>query len=219
MIEQLEQAHFNMLEQQLRPSNVLDSRVLTALEKIKRTTFVDDELAGLAYADMALPIGFGQVMLPAVVQGRLLQAINVQEDEHVLEIGTGTGYLTALLAQLAQHVTTVEIVPELSAMAQQHLAKLSLNNVTYQIGDASKSWALADRVAVIIITAAFVSVPDDYLQSLSVGGRMLVVVGKENNMNVQIIHRITERGWHTESIFETRIPAMINAEDMPKFEF
>lgn len=219
MSQHIEQAHFNMLEQQVRPSDVLDLRVLDALKQIKRSQFVDEELVGLAYADTDLPIGFGQLMLPAVLQGRLLQAIDVQADENILEIGTGTGYFTALLAHLGQHVTSVEIVPELSEIAQHNLAKLNIENVNCCVGDASKGWALADRIDVIIITAAFVTVPDDYLQSLKVGGRMLAVVGKENNMQVQIIRRTTEREWQAETVFETSIPAMINAEDKPVFEF
>ena len=210
-------AHFNMLEQQVRPSDVLDSRVLSALKKVVRAQFVDEELQGLAYADTDLPIGFGQMILSPVVLGRLLQALDVQADESVLEIGTGTGYFTALLAQLAMHVTSVEIVPKLSAIAADNLA--DIDNVTLQIGDASKGWALADRIKVIISTAAFVTVPDDYLQNLAIGGRMLAVVGEAKAMNVQIIHRVTEREWQTESVFETVIPAMINAEPNAQFEF
>ncbi len=215
----LENAHFNMLEQQVRPSDVLDSRVLIALQEIVRAEFIDAEFHGLAYADTDLPIGFGQVILSPVVLGRLLQAANVQAHECVLEIGTGTGYFTALLAQLAQHVTSVEVVPELSALAVDNLAKANIDNVTLQVGDASNGWALADRIDVIISTAAFVIVPEDYLQSLTVGGRMLAVVGEENMMEVKIIHRVSEREWQTESVFETVIPAMINAEPDEQFKF
>ncbi|MBE9533142.1 MAG: protein-L-isoaspartate O-methyltransferase, partial [Proteobacteria bacterium] len=175
------------------------------------------ELQGLAYADTDLPIGFGQVILSPIVLGRLLQALDIQPDELVLEIGTGTGYFTALLAQLAMHVTSVEIVPELSAIATENLA--DVDNVTLSVGDASKGWALADRIEVIVSTAAFVTVPDDYLQSLTVGGRMLAVVGEGDAMTVQMIRRVTEWEWQTETIFETVIPAMINAEPHEQFEF
>jgi len=219
MVQNLENAHFNMLQQQVRPSDVLDSRVLKALNDVARDQFIDQDLLGLAYADTELPIGYGQIMLSPVVQGRLLQAIDIQSDEEVLEIGTGSGYTTALLAQLAKHVTSVEIVPELSEMAQQHLMKAGIDNVTLCIGDASRAWLLPDRIDVIIATAAFVTVPDAYLQSLSVGGRMLAVVGEGNLMTVQIINRITEWEWQTDAVFETVIPAMINAEPKPEFEF
>lgn len=206
-----------MLEQQVRPSDVLDSRVLGALKTVVRAEFVADELQGLAYADTDLPIGFGQVMLSPVVVGRLLQALNVQMDESVLEIGTGTGYFTALLSQLADHVTSVEIIPELSAIAVDNLS--AVDNVTLRVGDASKSWALAERVDVIISTAAFVTVPDDYLQNVAVGGRMLAVIGEGNAMTVQITYRVKEREWQTVTVFETVIPAMINAEPHEQFEF
>lgn len=217
MVQNVDNAHFNMLEQQVRPSDVLEPRTLKALKDVVRAQFVDDELQGLAYADTDLPIGFGQVMLSPVVLGRLLQALDIQSDESVLEIGTGTGYFTALLAQLAMHVTSVEIIPELSAMAADNLA--DIDNVTLLVGDASKGWALADRIEVIISTAAFVTVPDDYLQNLAVGGRMLAVVGESDAMIVQMIRRVTEWEWQTETIFETVIPAMINAEPHAKFEF
>ena len=219
MVQNADNAHFNMLEQQVRPSDVLNPRALIALKEVVRAQFVDEELQGLAYADTDLPIGFGQVMLSPVLLGRLLQAIDVQADEVVLEIGTGTGYFTALLAQLAKHVTSVEIIPELSAIAADNLAKAGIDNVTLLVGDASKGWSLSDRIEVIISTAAFVTVPDDYLQSLTVGGRMLAVVGEGAAMAVQIIHRITEWEWQADTIFETVIPAMINAEPHAKFEF
>lgn len=217
MADQQSNAHFNMLEQQVRPSEVLNPRVLSALENVKRADFVDDSLLGLAYADTELPIGFGQTILSPVTVGRLLQAVDVQEDEHVLEIGTGSGYMTALLAQLAAHVTTVEIIADLSEMAQQQLNRLT--NITYCIGDASRGWPLADRIDVIVSTAAFKQVPDAFLQSLKVGGRMVVVVGEGELMTVNLIRRLTEWEWQTDSLFETVIPAMINAEPKPEFEF
>tara|TARA_R110001606_G_scaffold361754_6_gene515094 strand:+ start:19788 stop:20447 length:660 start_codon:yes stop_codon:yes gene_type:complete len=219
MAKNLDIAHFNMLEQQVRPSDVLEPRVLMALKDVVRTQFVDEELSGIAYADTELPIGYGQMMLSPVIQGRLLQVLNVQADENVLEIGTGTGYFTALLARLAKQVISVEIVPELSTLAQHNLATAGIDNVTLYVGDASRAWPLADRIEVIVITAAFVTVPDDYLQSLQVGGRMLAIVGKGKNMQAQLIRRMTEREWQTDSVFETVVSAMINAEPKPEFEF
>lgn len=219
MAENIEIAHFNMLEQQVRPSDVLDPRVLMALKTIVREQFVDDVLSGLAYADTELPIGFGQMMLSPVQQGRLLQVLNVQSNENVLEVGTGTGYFTAVLAQLANHVISIEIVPDLSAIAKHNLAVADIENVTLHVGDASRGWPLAERIDVIVATAAFVSVPDDYLQCLQVGGRMVAIVGKGLSMEVQLIRRITEREWHTDSVFETVVSEVINAEAKPEFEF
>ena len=208
-----------MLEQQVRPSEVLNPHVLKALEEVKRSQFVDESLSGLAYADTELPIGFGQVMLPPVLVGRLLQALDVQSNEDVLEIGTGSGYCTALLAKLAHYVFSVELIAELSEIAQQHLVDADINNVTFYTGDASQGWPLSGRVDVIISSAAFVSVPDEFLQSLNIGGRMLAVVGDGALMSVNIIRRVTEWEWQTDSLFETVIPAMINTEPKAEFEF
>jgi len=219
MTVNLQQAHSNMIEQQVRPSDVLNPQVLTALNSVKREEFVDGALAGLAYADTQLPIGFGQVMLSPVQEGRLLQALNVQSNETVLELGTGSGYFTALLATLADHVFSVELIPELSASAQQALTKAAISNVTLSLGDTSQAMDVTERFDVIVATAAFVTIPDDYLQALQIGGRMLAVVGEEPVMSVQIIHRISEREWQTETVSETVIPAMINAEPKAEFNF
>jgi len=219
MATNLDYAHSNMVAQQVRPSNVLNPHVLAALKAIKRDKFVADDLVELAYADTQLAIGFGQFMLSPVLEGRFLQALNIQKDEKVLELGTGSGYFTALLATLADHVFSVEIFAELSQLAQQRLTDMTITNVTLNIGDAAKEWQLKGRVDIIVATAAFVSVPDAYLQALTVGGRMLAVVGKAPVMSVQLIQRISELEWHTNSVFETLIPAMINAEPKPEFNF
>jgi len=208
-----------MLEQQVRPGDVLDHKVLGVLKQIKRVDFVDESLSGIAYADIGLPIGHGQVMLPPILHGRMLQALDIQNDEYVLEVGTGSGYFTALIATLAQHVTTIEIMEELSLTAKQNIEAYDFDNITYCVGDASKTYPLSDRIDVIVLTAAFVTVPDDYLQSIKVGGRLLAVVGQEQNMEVQLIYRVAEREWQTKSVLETVIPAVINAEPKPEFKF
>ena len=208
-----------MLEQQVRPGDVLDHKVLGVLKQIKRVDFVDESLSGIAYADIGLPIGHGQVMLPPILHGRMLQALDIQNDEYVLEVGTGSGYFTALIATLAQHVTTIEIMEELSLTAKQNIEAYDFDNITYCVGDASKTYPLSDRIDVIVLTAAFVTVPDDYLQSIKVGGRLLAVGGQEQNMEVQLIYRVAEREWQTKSVLETVIPAVINAEPKPEFKF
>lgn len=219
MVHNLDNAHSNMVTQQVRPSDVLNSRVLEALSSVEREKFVPEDMLGLAYADTELAIGFGQTMLSPVMEGRLLQALNLQVGEDVLEIGTGSGYFTALLAKLAKSVTSVELIPELSEQAKQCLDAVGISNVNLVVGDASHGWSVADRIDVIVLTAAVVTIPDDYLQSLKVGGRLLAVVGKTPIMKVQLVHRVTEWEWQTETVFESVIPAMINAEPKPEFEF
>lgn len=216
---ELEQAHSNMVHQQVRPSDVLDERVLAAMSSVPRSLFVDPELASLAYADTALPIGEGQTMLSPVLEGRLLQALQIQPDETVLEIGTGSGYFTALLAKLAKQVISVDYFVTLSEQAQARLTALAIDNVSLHVGNAAKSWPLADRIDAIVITAAFVSVPEEYLHSLKVGGRLLAVVGKAPAMTVQLIQRVGEWNWHTSALFETVIPPVIHAEPKALFEF
>lgn len=219
MATNLDYAHSNMVAQQVRPSDVLNPQVLAALQTIKREHFVDKELIDLAYADTQLAIGFEQFMLSPVIEGRMLQALNIQKNEQVLELGTGTGYFTALLATLAKQVISVEIIPELSQLAQQNLDELDISNVNLAVGDASQEWRLKTRVDVIVATAAFVNVPNAYLQALNVGGRMLAVVGIAPVMSVVLINRITERKWQTETVFETEIPPMTNAEPKKEFNF
>ena len=214
-----EKAHFNMLEQQVRPTDMLDETILSAMKKVKRADFVDDSLKGLAYADTSLPMGYGQVMLPPILQSKMLEAVAVQPTELVLEIGTGTGYMTALLALQARQVTTVEIVPELSALAEQHIAAYDLHNVTCCVGDASKDWDLADRVDVIVSSAAFVTVPESYKMRLNVGGRLIATVGEQHAMQVQLIERVSEKDWQTTVVLETQIPPMMNGEPKAEFEF
>jgi len=212
-------AHSNMVEQQVRPSDVLNASVLAAMTAIPRQNFVDDALAKLAFADTQLPIGCDQSMLSPVIEGRLLQALKLQSHETVLEIGTGSGYFTALLAQLASQVISVEYFAELSSQAALRLQQLNIKNVTLEVGDAAKLWPLTERIDAIVATAAYVSVPDEYLHLLKVGGRMVVVTGEAPAMTVQLIQRVGERDWHSETLFETVIPAMINAEPKAKFEF
>ena len=212
-------AHANMVNQQLRPNEVADARVLAAMSNIPREKFLDPALQGLAYADVQLPIGCGQTLLPPMVEGRMLQALALQPDETVLEIGTGSGYFTALLARLAAQVITVEYFDELSVEAQDRLQQLDIHNVEFHVGDAARAWPLPERVDAIIMTAAVLTVPDEYLNQLKIGGRLLAVVGKTPAMSVQLIQRISEREWQTKSLFETVIPAMIHAEPKAEFEF
>ena len=215
----LDYAHAHMIAQQVRPSDVLNPQVLAALKTIKRDQFVEDKFVKFAYADMQLPMGFGQFMLSPIQEGRFLEALNIKINEQILEIGTGSGYFTAILSTLADHVLSVELIPELSHHAQIILAEMGIYNITFEVGDAAPKWDLKERIDVIVATAAFITIPDNYLRNLKVGGRMLAVVGKPPVMSVQLIYRISEFKWQTKIIYETLIPAMINAGPKPEFNF
>jgi protein-L-isoaspartate(D-aspartate) O-methyltransferase len=137
----------------------------------------------------------------------------------VLEIGTGSGYFTALLAKLSNHIISVEYYADLSELAAKRLAEADIRNVTLTVGDASQGWPLVERIDTIVITAACAQVPDDYLQSLKVGGRLLIVTGTAPAMSVQLITRVSETEWQPQFLFETVIPYMIHGEPTQQFEF
>ncbi|EMR13768.1 protein-L-isoaspartate O-methyltransferase [Methylophaga lonarensis MPL] len=207
----------NMVMQQLRPNQISDAGILSALDAIDRSLFVDPAFAGLAFSETELPIGEGQSLLSPLLEGRLLQALALQPHETVLEIGTGSGYFTALLSKLAHQVITVELNEDLLMEAQQRLTELEINNVEFRCMDASRGVELTERIDAIIATAAYAVAPEACLHSLKVGGRMIVVTGKSPAMQVQRITRINEWQWQTENLFETVMPMIYHAE--PKTEF
>jgi protein-L-isoaspartate(D-aspartate) O-methyltransferase len=208
-----------MVIQQVRPSDVLNDTVLAVMTDIARADFVDEDLVSMAYADTMLAIAHGQTMLTPILEGRFLQALDLTPETNVLEIGTGSGYFTALLAKLSNHIISVEYHADLSELAAKRLAKADIRNVTLTVGDASQGWPLVERIDTIVITAACAQVPDDYLQSLKVGGKLLIVTGTAPAMSVQLITRVSETEWQPQFLFETVIPYMIHGEPTQQFEF
>lgn len=212
-----DQARFNMVEQQIRPWDVLDPLVLTLFSEVPRHHFVLPEQAALAYSDYALPIGHQQTMLAPKVEARLLQGLGPCADEHALEIGTGSGFHTALLASACASVTTVEIHQDLQQRAQARLK--DFDNITFALGDAHQSWHPEQTYDLILITGAVPSVPDSYLQQLSLGGRLAVISGHRPVMQAQIITRVSDQEWTYEGLFETEIDYLENAHPQPTFQF
>lgn len=212
-------AHFNMIEQQIRPAYVLDAAVLAAIKAVPRILFVREDQQALAYADTELPMGEGQTMLSPILAGRMLQALQVKSTETVLHIGAGTGYVTALLASLSAQVTAVELYADLATAAAKNLAQAGIEHATVVMGDAVSGWDIADRVDVIMLTAAVVTVPETYLHDLAVGGRLAAVVGSGGLMPLQVITRTTEREWSTQTVMETTMPPMVHGEPTIAFEF
>jgi protein-L-isoaspartate(D-aspartate) O-methyltransferase len=218
-MSELQQAHRNMLEQQLKPNEVMSSRILDAMTALPRALFVDTEMSGLAYVDTTLPIGHNQYMWSPLLEGKVLQALDLQPHETVLEIGTGSGFLTALMSQLVAQVISVDYFDTFTQQARERLKSLGIDNVELATGDAAKGWHLTDRVDVIVLTAAVETVPDNYLHSLNIGGRMLALVGRPPAISVQLITRISEWDWETDTLFETVVAPMLHAEPIPQFEF
>jgi protein-L-isoaspartate(D-aspartate) O-methyltransferase len=217
-------ARFNMIEQQIRTWEVLDPKVLTLLNDLPREKFVPSEYAGLAFADIEIPIGFGQTMLSPKLEGRILQALNVEKTHTVLHIGTGSGYFTALLACLAKQVVSVEIEAELSAIAAKHLADNHISNVVLKVTDAntgSLTTVAGKKVLydAIVYTASSPVEPVGMREQLNVGGVMFIVLGVAPVMRATLIQRVSETGFREDVLFETCIPELINAPQAKQFEF
>ena len=215
----IEQARFNMIEQQIRPWNVLDQEVLDALHIVKREQYVPVACASLAFADTEIPLGNGASMFNPKVEARILQELQLKKHENVLEIGAGSGYMAALLANKARHVTTIEINPALKEMAQQNLANANVSNVTVELGNGSEGWATGAPFDVIVISGALEVLPEVFLKQLKVGGRIAAIVGVAPVMQCVIITRVAETAYDTVQVFETNIKALASAPQPSHFEF
>lgn len=215
----IEQARFNMIEQQIRPWEVLDPKVLDLLFVVKREDFVPAAYRNLAFADMEIPLGEGQVMLAPRVEARLLQELTVRKTDKVLEIGTGSGYMAALLAARAEHVISLECRPELAEFARNNLQRAGVENVTVECADGIRGWVQRAPFDVIILSGAVPEVPDAILKQLRVGARLAVVVGAAPVMEAQLITCVAEGVFNTVNLFETVIPALDGAAAKSDFIF
>ena len=213
----LEQARFNMVEQQVRTWEVLDQRVLDTLEALPRERYVPARHRNLAYSDLNLPLGHGEVMLSPKMEGRILQALDVKPDEQALEIGTGSGYLTACLARMGAQVTTVDIHQEFSEGAQALLGSEGFDNVSFKVADASKGWDDGRRFDAIAVTGSLPEMHEGFHRALTLGGRLFLVVGESPVMEALLITRVSEDQWATESMFDTDVPALVNAPRHKQF--
>jgi protein-L-isoaspartate(D-aspartate) O-methyltransferase len=213
-----EVARFNMIEQQIRTWDVLDPVVLQLLNDVPREHFVPAEYQGLAFADIEIPLKSGQTMLSPKLEGRILQALNVQKNQYILHIGTGSGYFTALLASLAKHVISVEIDANLSAQAAKNLANNTISNVTLMVADGvlGQPNQLFDA---IVYTGSSPREPAGVRQQLNIGGVLFMVLGNAPAMQATLIQRVSESGFREDVLFETCIPALINAPQIKQFEF
>lgn len=208
-------ARETMVEQQVRPWDVLDARVLETIATVPREAFVPAALSNLAYTDTALPLGHGEFMMKPVVEGRALQALLVEAHESVLEIGAGSGYLSACLARLAREVVAIERHPDLADAARGRLAAHGVGNVRIETADAL-SWDNQQQFDAICVSGAVASVPARFLEWLKPGGRMFVVQGRSPAMDATLVHREVN-GTRTESLFETDLPYLAGTAPQPRF--
>ena len=216
----LERARFNMIEQQIRPWDVLDQRVLDVIAAVPREHFVPEQYrSSLAFADISLPIGHGQYMLPPKLEGRLLQSLALRPTGKVLEIGTGSGYLTACLARLAGPVVSVDIYPDFKNAAERKLAGQGITDVELKVGDAALGWDALDEFDAIAVTGSLPVLHQGFHRALREGGRLFVVVGTPPIMEALLITRIGADQWSQESLFDTVVPPLINATPPARFRF
>jgi protein-L-isoaspartate(D-aspartate) O-methyltransferase len=207
-----ERARFNMIEQQVRPWEVLDQRVLGVMRDVRREDFVPSRYRRLAFADVELPIGHDETMMKPIVEGRLLQALEVQPTDAVLEIGTGSGFVTACLARLGCQVSSVELHADLAESARQRLAGAGCANVAVEVGDAMRDWQPGRRFDVIAVTGAVHEIPARFRDWLAVGGRLFVVRGASPVQEAVLVTRVGEDRYTEDSLFETDLKYLIHAE-------
>lgn len=215
----IEHARHNMIEQQIRPWEVLDQRVLDLLTKVKREDFVPAIYQSLAFVDMDIPLSHGETMWPPKLEARALQSLSIESTDRVLEVGTGSGYLTALLANLAAEVISVEIEPELLAEAEKRLAAHGLANVQLELGDAAQGWQRSAPFDVIVLTGSTPVLPEALQQQLKIGGRLFAIVGEAPVMQAHLITRVGEAAWRDDVLFETEVKALRNAMQPERFVF
>ena len=219
----LEQARVNMIEQQIRPWDVLDNEVLKTLVAVRREAFVPAAYQALAFVDTEIPLPGGENMLSPKLEARLLQEAAVRDTDSVLEIGAGSGYMAALLAHHARHVTTVEILPELKSLAEKNLTAYGIANVNVELGNGARGWAGSGTRAapwdVIIISGALPVLPRALLEQLSIGGRLLAIVGEAPVMSACLCVRTAQDAWSETKLFETCIKPLRDAEVPSTFHF
>ncbi len=207
MMNTSEVAKFNMIEQQIRPWEVLDKQVLAVINEVNREDFVPEQYRGLAYADCRIPLGGGSSMFPPTIEGRMLQALLIEPEDQILEIGTGSGYITACLAKMGQQVLSLDIDAEAQAKARQCTDQCGLENIDFETANAlDRQYDRAFNV--IAVTGSVKSVPENLKQALAIGGRMFIIAGQSPVMQALLITRVNANEWNSQSLFETDLPAL-----------
>ena len=214
-----EQARFNMVEQQIRPWEVLDARVLDLLHKVKREDYVPQVYRSLAFVDMEIPLGEGDLMWSPKIEAKVLQALQLGGHDRVLEVGTGSGYLTALMAHQAGVVVSVELRPDLKNEAERTFKAHGLTNIQCREGDAAREWTEDGGYDAIVLTGSTPLLPAAYLKRLSPGGRLFASVGEGDAMQATLVTCLASGNFRTDRLFETSVPALKNALEPERFVF
>jgi len=215
----LEQARSNMVEQQIRPWEVIDQDVLDLLYTVPREAFVSPAMRDLAFADMEVPIGEGERMWAPKIEARALQALALHKSDRVLEVGTGSGYLTALLAHRAAQVRSIEIKPTLAAFGRANIERHGVKNVILETGDAARGWAAGAPYDVIVLTGSVPVLPKGLLGQLAPGGRLFAVVGVGPIMTARLVTCLAPESFRGTGLFETVLEPLVNCEQPSRFRF
>ena len=215
----IKQARKNVIEQQIRPWGGLNVRANQALSDIPRENFVPEEYLSLVFADIEIPLVGGAKMFSPKIEGRILDSLDIQGHETVLEIGTGSGYFTSVLAKLSQSVVTIELDEQLSELAQNKVKELNLNNVTFINDDALAYNFDNEQYDTIVIGCSLPNKNENFFRLLKPGGKLFMVVGAINQMQATLVQRTNENEWQSKSLFETHLDYMKGTEPSVKFAF
>jgi protein-L-isoaspartate(D-aspartate) O-methyltransferase len=215
----LEKARFNMVEQQIRPWQVLDPQVLHVLSNVQRELFVPAHYQALAYTDTDIPLGHGQEMVPPRIDARLMHDLQLSSQDKVLDIGTGSGYLAALLAARAERVISLEINPELAQQARQNLQRAGVTNVDVRVADGSQGAAADGPFDAIVLGGSVAEVPKALLEQLKLQGRLIAIVGTEPIMTATLFTRTGEASWTTQALWDTQAPRLQGFAEPSRFHF
>ncbi len=209
----------NMIKQQLRTGEVLDEPILDLYQSVPRVDFVPDRSAPFAYSDMQIQLPHNQKMMTPLEEARMLQCLKLKGDETILEVGTGTGFTTALLSKMANHVITVDYYPEFTERAKEKLDKFNIHNVTLLTGDASNGWLESAPYDVIVMTGSVEAITETHRLQLLPGGKLFAIIGKDPIMQAQLHTLDHDDTWHAQLIYETNLPPLINKLKSKEFEF
>lgn len=214
-----EQARHNMIEQQIRPWDVHDDLILDLMIRSPREDFVAESQRNLTFTDIELPIGHGEKMMFPRIEARMLQALNVQPSDKILEVGTGSGFVTFLLASIGNYVCSVEIHEELALNAKKRLSEHNVSNFEIHAGDAAQGWSNRQPYDVIAITGSMPSLPNRFQQDLSIGGRLFAIIGEGPIMQATLVTRLSASEWREEVLFETYLAPLKNVPATSSFQF
>jgi len=219
MAMDVEQARFNMIEQQIRPWQVLDTNILDLFNAVPREAFTEDKNSVLAFADLELSIGHDQTMMSPKVEARMLQSLEISENDNILEIGTGSGFITACLAKIGRHVTSYEYYEDLSLQAQQRLQLQNTPDVDCIIGDVFNHIDSLGKFDVIAVTGSLPESADIFAKHLNTNGRMFCVMGESPAMTAKLFTCVSENNYREEELFETDLPALLTTNKKQVFSF